>query len=134
MAEDEDLQLLFEIEKSAPDGSFVRGWGCVVSQDGRPVIDWEGDVMPMQVLRDAVHDFMGGERVAKMMHEGVQVGAVVESVIVDDAFCEAMGITHGTRGWWVGMAVDDLDVRKRVVGGELKGFSIGGRGTRVALS
>lgn len=133
-AEQQDFSLFVNIEKSAPDGSFVRGWGCVVSVDGVPVIDWEGDVLPMGVLREAVHDYMSGERVAKVMHKGAQIGSVVEGVMIDDDFAEAHGITHGKRGWWVGMAVEDAEVRKSVVKGELPGFSIGGRGDRVKVS
>lgn len=129
----EDFTLQVEIAKAAPDGSFVRGWGAVVSVDGKAVIDWEGDVLPMSVLREAVHDYMSGERVAKVMHKGVQIGSVVEGVIIDDDFAEAHGITHGKRGWWVGMAVEDTDVRKGVMRGDYTGFSIGGRGDRVKV-
>lgn len=133
-AEQQDFSLFVNIEKSAPDGSFVRGWGCVTSVDGAPVIDWEGDVLPIEVLREAVHDYMSGDRVAKVMHKGEQIGSVVEGVMIDDDFAEAHGITHGKRGWWVGMAVADADVRKAVVRRELPGFSIGGRGDRVVVS
>lgn len=127
---DDDLHLYFEIEKAAPDGSFVRGWACVTSDEGRPVnVDWDGEVCPMPVLRAAVHEFMAGERVAKVMHDGQQTGAIVESVIVDDDFAKAMGITHKKRGWWAGMEVHCPIAKGRVVRGELKGFSLGGRGS-----
>lgn len=125
---DEDFSLSIEIEKSAPDGSFVRGWACVVSDEGRPVnTDWEGDAMPMGVLRDAVHEFMAGERVAKVMHNGEQTGAIVESLLIDDEFAALHGIVHKKRGWWAGMEVHCEKARAKVRSGELKAFSIGGR-------
>lgn len=132
---DEDFQLFIEIEKSAPDGSFVRGWACVTSDEGRPVnTDWDGDVMPIDVIRDSVHEFMAGERVAKVMHNGEQTGAIVESVIVDDEFAALMGITHKKRGWFAGMEVHCEKARARVRKGELKGFSIGGRAQFTVLA
>lgn len=131
---DDEVDLYIEIEKRAPDGSFVRGWAYVVSDEGRPVnVDWDGEFMPMGVLREAVHDFMGSDRVAKVMHGGQQTGAIVESVIVDDDFAEAMGITHKKRGWWAGMEVHCPIAKQRVVNGELKGFSVGGRAKRVRV-
>lgn len=133
-AEDDDLSLYFEIAKRAPDGSFVSGWAAVVSDEGRPVnVDWDGDAMPMSVLREAVHDFMGGERTAKVMHDGQPTGEIVEGVIIDDDFAAAHGIVHKKRGWWINMAVHDPVAKARVVSGELRGFSIGGRGNFVVI-
>lgn len=130
MADDEeDFSLYLEIAKASPDGKYVRGWAMVTTgDDGQPVIDWEGEVMPIGVLRESVHEFMNGERVAKVMHDGKQTGAIVESVIVDDDFAQAMGITSKRRGWWAGMEVYDPKAQEKVRKGELKGFSIGGRG------
>ena len=67
------------------------------------------------------------------MHRGDKVGEVVESVIIDDEFAKATGMTTDKRGWWIGMAVNDDGIRKRVKDGELKAFSIGGRGKRKSL-
>jgi hypothetical protein len=130
---DQPVSFSIDIEKSAPDGSFVRGWASVATQDGKPIVDWEDDVIPMRVLRTAVHNFMGGERVAKMLHEGVQAGAIVESVIIDDEFAAEHGITHSKRGWWIGMSVTDPVAKAKVVARELRSFSIGGRASKVKI-
>ncbi len=131
--DDQQVSFSFDIEKRAPDGSFVRGWASVTSVDGMPVVDWEDDVIPMKVLREAVHEYMGGERVAKMLHEGVPAGAVVESVIIDDEFAAEHGIGHSKRGWWIGMSVTDPVAKKKVVDGELRSFSIGGRARKIKV-
>lgn len=122
--------ITFDFEKADTEGRYVRGWASVVSVGGEAVEDTQGDVIEMDELRKAAHAFITDARVAKAMHAGAQVGEVVESVIVDDAFVKAMGATTDQRGWWIGMKINDDTIRKRVKAGELKAFSIGGRGKR----
>lgn len=122
--------LRYEIEKADASGRFVRGWASVVSVNGKAVEDWQGDAISMQEITKAAHKFMADARVAKSMHKGAQVGDVVESVIIDDEFAKAHGISHEKRGWWIGMEIHDEAIQKRVRDGELKAFSIGGRGKR----
>lgn len=123
----------FDFEKSDKEGRYVRGWASVVSINGEAVTDTQGDLITMAELRKAAHRFVTDARVAKAMHRGDQVGEVVESVIIDDEFAKATGMSTDKRGWWIGMAVNDDNIRKRVKAGELKAFSIGGRGKRKKL-
>lgn len=111
----------------------VSGWASVVSVDGKPVVDRQGDVLEMDELRSAAHHFVGNSRVGKQMHRGEQRARIVESVLVDDDFAKAHGITHGKRGWWITMAIDNDETWALAKSGKLPGFSIGGRGTRVPL-
>jgi len=37
-------------------------------------------------------------------------------------------------GWWIGFQITDEDVWQKVVSGDLKAFSIGGRGKRDKVS
>ena len=127
------MELTFEIEKSDATGGYVRGWALVSAVDGQPVIDWHGDVVDIDELRKAAHDFVVDARVAKAMHSGGVIGDVVESVIIDDALAKALGIADGRRGWFIGMRVNSEAVRKRVRSGELRSFSIGGRGRRTKV-
>lgn len=124
------IGITFEFEKANATGSFVRGWALVAEMNGAPVVDWQGDVVDISDLRKAAHEFVTNARVAKAMHAGSSIGEVVESVIVDDDFAKAFGIADTRRGWWIGMRIDSEDVRKRVRSGELRMFSIGGRGVR----
>lgn len=127
------LGITFEFTKADTQGSFVRGWASVVSQAGTPVTDHQGDMIAIEDIRKAAHRFITDHRVAKAMHAGSQVGDVVESVIVDDDFARAMGMTDQRRGWWIGMQIHDPQIRENVRKGKLKAFSIGGRGRRTPL-
>ena len=124
------LGITFDFEKSDKEGRYVRGWASVVSIAGKPVTDADEDFISMGELRKSAHDFITDARVAKAMHKGSAVGEVVESVIIDDDFAKAMGASTDKRGWWIGMSVNDPAIRKRVKSGELRAFSIGGRGKR----
>jgi Putative phage serine protease XkdF len=124
------IGITFDFEKADTEGRYVRGWASVVSVAGKDIEDHQGDLIDMSELRKAAHRFVTDARVAKAMHSGTQVGEVVESVIIDDAFVKAVGATTDMRGWWIAMEIKDEKIRKRVKSGELKAFSIGGRGKR----
>lgn len=123
----------FEFSKSDATGGYVRGWASVVSVSGQPVEDWQGDVIGIDALRKAAHQFITDARVAKAMHHGAPVGEVVESMIIDDEIAKALGIADQRRGWFIGMQIHSSDVRKRIRAGELRAFSIGGRGRRIPI-
>lgn len=124
------IGISFSFVKADPAGRFVRGWASVVSDQSGAVVDAQGDVITIDDIRKAAHQFIADARVAKAMHSGRQVGEVVESVIVDDDFANALGIADTRRGWWIGMEVHDPAVQADVRKGRLKAFSIGGRGRR----
>lgn len=123
----------FEFAKADVSGKFVRGWASVVSKQGVPVTDHQGDIIAIDDIRKAAHKFISDARVAKAMHAGQPVGEVVESVIVDDDFAKALGATDATRGWWIGMQIHDPKVQEGVRKGKLRAFSIGGRGRRTPV-
>lgn len=128
-----DFKIGFTFEKRDVAGRYVRGWASVASKDGAPVKDFQGDVIAMDELRKAAHRFVTEARVAKAMHKGEPVGDVVESVLIDDEFAKALGVQDPRRGWWIGMEIHDPAVRKRVRSGELRAFSIGGKGRRTSM-
>lgn len=123
----------FRIAKAAPTGKYVAGWFSVIEVDGQPVTDTQGDVIDMDELRKSAHAFVSDARQAKVMHDGEPIGRVVESVLVDDDFAKVHGIGHGKRGWWGAMEITDPATQRRAAQGELKAFSIGGRGKRVPI-
>lgn len=128
-----NLGITFEFEKADTTGRFVRGWASVSTDGGKAITDHQGDIVTVDELRKAAHQFVCDARVAKAMHSGKAVGEVVESVIIDDAFAKALGATETKRGWWIGMVINDESVQKRVRSGEFRAFSIGGRGRRTAV-
>ena len=128
-----NFNLSFEFEKADATGKYVRDWASVVSSGGEPTKDFQGDMIHIDDIRKAAHAFVTDARVAKAMHAGQQVGEVVESVIIDDAFAKALGISDPKRGWWIGMEIHDPEIQDQVRKGKLRAFSIGGKGRRTKI-
>lgn len=118
------------VAKAAPTGEFVRGWASVATVNGVEVEDDDHDVVDIATLTKAAHAFISDHRHADLLHKGVKIGEIVESVIVDDDFARELGATTPNRGWWIGMRIDSPIVRKMVTGGDLPSFSIGGKAVR----
>lgn len=112
---------------------IVWGWASVVSIDGVPMIDRQGDIISPEVMTKAADNFMADVRTAKAMHEGGKIGEVIHSFPLTKALGEALGVHSALEGWIVAMKVHDDDVWNRVKSGELAAFSIGGMGKRNAV-
>jgi hypothetical protein len=69
-------------------------------------------------------------RVGKAMHEGEPVSDVVASIVFTAELQKQLGIDLKKVGWFIGMQIFDDGIKKRVKSGELRSFSIGGRGIR----
>lgn len=129
-----DLQLRFDIEKSDPTGRLVTGWFYVQKDAAGQVVDYSGQTIDdIGVLREAAHDFME-HRIAKAMHGkdasfgDEPTGDIVDSILIDDDVAKALGMTSQKRGWFGTMRINDATVQKSVRDGNLKQFSIGGKG------
>jgi hypothetical protein len=109
---------------------LVYGWASVVTENGVPVVDRQGEVIEADTLVKAVNDFMEYVRVGKAMHTGEQVGVVVHSLPVTKEICDALGIQSDREGWVVAYKVYDDKVWEMVKSGELAAFSIGGRANK----
>lgn len=109
---------------------IIYGWASVVTENGEPVVDRQGDVIKSDTLVKAVNEFMEHVRVGKTMHEGEETGKVIHSLPVTKEICDALGIQSTREGWIVAYKVYDQEVWKRVKSGELAAFSIGGRATK----
>jgi hypothetical protein len=125
-----------EMTKSSIEGKILKvdeeqrmvfGWASVITEDGEPVIDRQGDMIEADTLVKAVNEFMEHVRVGKAMHTGKQVGVVVHSLPITKEIGEALGIHSNREGWVVAYKVFDDSVWERVKSGELAAFSIGGR-------
>ena len=112
---------------------LVYGWASVISKNGTPIIDRQGDVLNSDDLREAVHDFMK-HRTAGDMHGELGIGEVVESFVLDANVQKSLGIDLGMEGWYVGVHVPNDAVWDKVRKGEYKAFSIGGTAVREAIS
>jgi len=122
-----------KIIKLDDEARIVWGWASVVSIDGKPMVDRQGDIISGEVMTKAADNFMADVRTAKAMHEGGKIGEVIHSFPLTKALGEALGVYSALEGWVVAMKVHDDDVWNRVKSGELAAFSIGGMGKRNAV-
>lgn len=117
---------------------LVYGWASVVDEQGVPVTDLQGDQIEPPVLEGAMVDFMLHHRASGEMHEGDDVGTVIESVVFTPEKLEAMGFGSEIAksmptGAWIGVKLDPASPTfAKVQSGELAMFSIQGTATREA--
>ena len=119
-----------QILKTDDEQRIVYGWASVVTENGVPVVDRQGDVIEADTLVKAVNEFMEQVRVGKTMHSGDQTGMVIHSLPVTKEICESLGIQCNREGWIVAYKVYDDAVWAMVKSGELAAFSIGGRAVK----
>ncbi len=157
-ADDEEPADKFEIRGSvvkfadrADHQHLVFGWFSIVSIGGEVVTDTQGDQITSETIEAASYEFVLDSRAAGEMHEqgddGVVKGRgrVVESVVFTlekqramAASLHAQGIANaaidlGCVAWWGGFLIEDESTWAKVVSGELRAFSVGGRGKRAAV-
>lgn len=121
------------ILKADDEERIVWGWASISTINGEIVTDKQGDQIKPETMRKAATQFMLSSRMAKAMHEGEGIGEVVHSFPLTKEVAQLLGIYSPIEGWIVAMKVHSEEVWKRVKSGELKAFSIGGKGKRRAL-
>ena len=121
----------FKVTKADPEQQLIFGWASVVEENGRLIIDKQGDAILPADLEKAAYDFVLYARQHGEMHKQIGTGRLVESVVFTTEKQVALGISLGKVGWWVGFKVDDQDTWAAHKRGELPEFSIGGSGRRV---
>jgi len=131
-----DFSIPAEFAKRDDDQRIVWGWASVTEEGGRLIADAEGDVIEEPELTNMAHDFVSKSRAGGVLHirdekdNVVEIGEVVESAVFTKDMQRALGIDLGKVGWWIGVKVHSDLIWKMVKDGELKAFSIGGRGVR----
>lgn len=109
---------------------LVFGYAIVCEVDGEPYYDNDsGDFsehIPPQAMLEAAADYAKGDRVAKAMHEGEQIGTVPFIFPMTAEIAKALDITVVKTGLLIGMAPTDEDVLAKCADGTYTGFSIGG--------
>lgn len=120
-----------DIKKADPDQQLLFGWASVVEKAGRPIIDKQGDIIPVWALEPAAYDFVLHSRDQGDMHRQVGQGRLVESMVFTTDKQKALGIDLGMVGWWTGFKVDSPDLWKSIRAGERPEFSIGGQAVSV---
>lgn len=108
---------------------LVWGWASVVTEKGVPVIDSQGDIIEIDELRKAVHEFMNSRR-GDAMHMVKGVGRIVESMVLHKELQAVLGIDLQREGWLVCMKVENDEAWAKVKSGEWGAFSFGGSALR----
>lgn len=131
------------IAKFDGDKRLVFGWANISEVNGSPVVDKQGDYIPVEHLEDAAHNYVLNTRVGGDMHRRTadgrphHVSDLVESVVFTDEKISKMfpdqDTSHIPRGWWVGFKVWDDDAWGLVKKGARTEFSIHGKGRRTPL-
>lgn len=126
--------LPFEVVKLDQEQQLVYGWASVTKVNGRDVIDLQGDVIDIYDLQKAAHQFMAESRDGSDMHGQRGVASIVESMIIDEAIKQSLGITTPNEGWFICQKIHDPSVWAGWKAGRYTGFSIGGSGVRTAMT
>lgn len=118
----------------------VFGWASVVSVNGEPVADRQGDVMDPEDIEKAAYQYVMHSRTGGHQHRRTdddrpfKASDMIESFVVTPEKIEKMGLPASTPcGWWVGFKVHDDEAWGKIEKGEVTGFSIHGRGKRRML-
>ena len=128
--------MAFAITKTDVAKGLVYGWANhVVDAAGNLIEDSQGDVITPGELDDAVVDFMLDYRKSGVMHAGLAVGNVIESLVFSPEKAQAMGLPEDVSksvptGWWIGVKVGP-EVMAKVKDGTYQMFSIQGEAVRV---
>jgi len=136
-----------EISKVDTEKRQVFGWCSLSTKDGAPVIDLQGDYVPIEEIEKSAYHYVVNSRKGGDMHRRVKKGLttdydeplhtadLVESFVVTPEKLERMGLPEDALplGWWVGFKVNDDEQWELVKSGKRTGFSIHGSGTRKDL-
>lgn len=139
---EDDLVWEGEISKVDPDKRLVFGWCSLSKVNGEPVVDLQGDYLPIEETENAAYRYVIESRKGGDMHRRVQkfdqdeplhTADLVESMVFTPEKLEKMGLPPDAlpEGWWIGMKVNDDAQWAAVKDKKRLGFSIHGKGRRV---
>ena len=129
---DSQVEMLSPILKTDMDAKVIWGWAYVSTEKGEKAIDHSGEWVSPETLVKASTNFMLKSRMAKVNHEGPKEGDIVGSLPLTKDLAQALGIQTEREGWIIGVVASE-ETLKKVQGGELTSFSIGGRALKRSL-
>jgi len=123
----------YRIVKFDAEQQLVFGWMSELTKDGKPIVDTQGDIIPVVIYEKAAYQFVLDSREGGDMHERGGTSRLVESIVFTKAKQEALGIDLGMEGHWAGFRVDDPELWALVKSGERPAFSIEGSAARTEV-
>lgn len=127
---------------------MVFGWASIVTIDGKEITDTQDDMISVNTIENAAYEFVLYARKGGEMHQSgadgnvTGIGRLIESVVfthekqtamLNSLHAQGIGgaiLDLRCEGWWIGFKVDSQETWNKVVSGDLKAFSIGGKGKR----
>jgi hypothetical protein len=128
-----DFESRGEVTKMDDDKRIVYGYASVISKNGEPIVDRQGDIITADELEKAASEFMLNSRIGKTMHFGEPTTTIIHSFPMTDEIKKAYQIESPYEAWLIAVKVHDDATWDMVKKGELKDFSIGGVATRREL-
>lgn len=119
-----------EVTKVDTERRIVYGYASVISKDGVPIVDLQGDIISADELEKAASEFMLGARFGKTMHKGDPTTTIIHSFPMTNETKKAYNIESPYEAWLIAVKVHDDATWEMVKSGGLKDFSIGGAATR----
>ncbi len=134
----------FKVTKVDEDRRLVFGIFNVTTKGGEPVVDTQDEVIETATLEDAAYKFVLKVRSAGREHQQMEVGTLVESVVLTKEKQEAIQSALDQAGisgtikidaefWWGGFFIESTSVWESIKSGKFRAFSIGGMATRTSL-
>ena len=117
--------------KADDEQRIVWGWAYVSTEDGKLLVDSQGDSIEPVEMEKMATSFMTDVRKAKAMHQGEVVGEFIHSLPMTNDLMKAFDIYSDREGWIVAMKVYSDKVWADVKSGKLPMMSIGGRSGEV---
>ena len=128
-----DFESRGQVTKMDEDKRIVYGYASVISKNGEPIVDRQGDIITAEELEKAASEFMLSSRIGKTMHSGEPTTTIIHSFPMTDEIKKAYQIESPYEAWLIAVKVHDDVTWNMVKSGELKDFSIGGKATRREL-
>ena len=128
-----DFESRGEVTKMDDEKRIVYGYASVISKNGEPIVDLQGDVITADELEKAASEFMLNSRIGKTMHSGEPTTTIIHSFPMTDEIKKAYQIESPYEAWLIAVKVHDDKTWEMVKSGKLKDFSIGGKATRREL-
>jgi hypothetical protein len=126
------------ISKTDDSKRQVFGYATVTHINGEPVVDLQGDYVPLDEIEKAAYTYVVQSRKGGDMHrrdgdQPLHTADLVESFVITPEKLEKMGLDKDAvpHGWWVGFKVNDDQQWSDIQSGKRTGFSIHGSGKRV---
>ena len=105
----------------------VFGFFSVVEENGKPLVDYQGDVISPDELEKAAYSYVINSRMGDERHDERPKAVLIESMFFSKEKQEALGIDLNMVAWWGGFLVQDEELWQKIKSGRYSMFSIGGR-------